>query len=78
MSVDEGFIAHEGVQRLGFTFMTDDEVHRAPIKCSNCGAIVPARIKPDGSVIPIGQKNACDCDEADFRIVDKDDPAADE
>lgn len=51
------------------------DIRRVAVRCANCETIVPARVKPDGAVDPIGRGMVCDCDEPDVQIIENDDPA---
>ena len=49
-----------------------DDTRRAAAKCDNCGAIFAARVLPDGTIRPIGQRESCSCDETSLRLLEGD------
>lgn len=57
---------------MGRRRLTDDD--RVPLRCASCGAIAPGQIESNGAIKPIGGHAACDCDEPDFTVLEKDDP----
>ncbi len=44
---------------------------RVAARCENCGNIFVSEICPDGSIRPIGTKQACSCGNGDFRPIER-------
>ncbi|MFC6716122.1 hypothetical protein ACFQGT_12500 [Natrialbaceae archaeon GCM10025810] len=50
----------------------DSNSRKAAAKCLECGEISVVEIEPDGTIVPIGQSELCDCDGRSVRIFEDD------
>lgn len=54
--------------------MPDEEKVKGVAICESCGQPSPVRIRPDGSVHPIGGRRRC-CADSSYRVVENESPS---
>lgn len=50
--------------------MASKDDTKAAVRCANCGAIFAARVRPDGTIDPIGRGDRCSCDAASLEVLE--------